>query len=186
MLSEEKIDELLEEPVRVAIRKAFEIGYQIGSQAVVDVILTGVSRFGDPLQQPPVHRHLVAESGAFELTGEMVAATRAPRGLVDDVLEQVLRERPGMTQEEVEAAVVAVDDRIAPKSVYNKLRSWEKQERRFRRHLGKWYRIADLPAPFPVVASSPKGETGGLAPPASLPDILQGGSDTRPIKESGT
>jgi hypothetical protein len=50
---------------------------------------------------------------------EWISAARAPKGLVDSVLLHVLSERPGMTQEEVEQAVVGVDDRIAVKSVYN-------------------------------------------------------------------
>lgn len=74
-----------------------------------------------------------------------------------------------MTTQEVEAAVMEADDRIAIKSIYNRMRYWEKQGKRFRRDKdnNRWYRVQDLPAPW-AANRSPQGETGAVAAPASF------------------
>ena len=178
MLTDEKADELLA-PVYAAMREALCAAYGLGDQdgagRLLEVLRDSAARLypdstpkGVVTMTPePVPAHqtreppIVTSVGMVELPEN---AKRAPKGLVDDVLLQVLAERPGMTQEEVEDAVVAVDDRIAKKSVYNKLRWWEKQGQRFGRLSGRWYRLEDLPAPFSI-KSSPQGETGGVEPP---------------------
>ena len=183
MLSEEALDEILKpvvEAMRAAARDIFSHGHNVGSQAAVQAILHNATALlpsvpslissGRPID--------FAQSTAVETmlgvsmtdTAEAEVVRRAPKGLVDEVLEHVLREKPGMTQEQVEAAVVALDDRIAVKSVYNKLRAWEKQGRRFRRHRGLWYRIKDIPPPW-AEQSSPEGETGGPESPGPFDNL---------------
>lgn len=182
MLPDQRIDELLRpatEALREAARQIFALGYRAGSQATVEAIMSNATALlpGTPPTSEsrsidagrPTSASVVIPQAASERRDEVVR--RAPRGLVDDALEHVLQAHPGMTQEEVEAAVTDYDSRIATKSVYNKLRSWEKSGMRFRRHRGLWYRIADIPPPW-AEQSSPKGETGGVEPPASLQDIL--------------
>jgi hypothetical protein len=181
MLSDEQIDELLTPAfgaLRSAVRAAYKAGSDAGSQALINTLLESAARlFGDGtaenddvLKDVPVPVDPEQEPEDESDDGNEAATRRAPKGLVDDVLQQVLADRPGMSQDEVEDAVVTVDPRIAKKSVYNKLRWWEKQGRRYRRHEGRWYRIADLPPPW-TNKSSPQGETGGGDPPASL-DLL--------------
>lgn len=157
-MTDDELDELMA-PVLAAMREAFRKVHSEATQAAVQKVVDHVSilaPMGAPVSVIPM-----------TATAHGGPAPRAPRGLVDDVLEHVLSDRPGMSQEEVEAAVAEVDDRIAPKSVYNKLRWWEKKGQRFRRHRGRWYRIEDIPPPW-ADKSSPEGETGGSEPPASF------------------
>lgn len=184
MLSDEAIDELLQpvfDALRSAMREASSRGYAAGSQAAVQAILHNATALL-PVQPSliggrsadyakPAADVIQSSHIAMSDSVEAEVVRRAPRGLVDEILDQVLRAKPGMTQEEVESAVGEVDSRVAIKSVYNKLRAWEKQGRRFRRHRGLWYRIQDIPPPWEG-QSSPQGETGGVEPPISDDDLL--------------
>ena len=169
--NEAQIEESLE-PMRAALRTAYAAGFADGRQAALDTIFANVQALvplDDPVRMRPtlISEAIGTANGTSDVKGVGEALPRAPRGLIDDVLEAVLQAKPGMTLEEVEAAVVAADDRIAPKSVYNKLRHWEKQNRKFRRARDqRWYRIGDIPAPFPVVTSSSsrEGKSEGGAP----------------------
>ena len=175
MLSDQDTEELLQpvfDALRAAMREGARRAYEAGSRATVQAILQNATALLPGGATSPDERlSEVAKPIAYEdqaridIGGEV--ARRAPKGLVDEVLDLVLQKQPGMTQEQVDAAVLEVDSRIAAKSVYNKLRAWEKMGRRFRRHRGLWYRVADIPAPW-AESSSPVGETGGGVPPASL------------------
>lgn len=180
MLTDEILEELLQpvfDAIRSAMREVSSRSYAAGSQAALQAILHNATAllpvqpsliggrsadYAKPAAEVVQSGHVVMSD-----TAEAEVVRRAPRGLVDEILDQVLRTKPGMTQEEVEAAVGEADSRVAIKSVYNKLRAWEKQGRRFRRHRGLWYRIEDIPPPW-AERSSPQGETGGVEPPESF------------------
>jgi hypothetical protein len=70
---------------------------------------------------------------------------RAPKGLLDDVLDDVLAERPGMVIKDLKKTVLDRDPRIAVRSVYNRLRLLERETGRFRRVDMRWYRAGDVP-----------------------------------------
>jgi hypothetical protein len=80
--------------------------------------------------------------------------SRAPKGLIDEILERVLGLCPGMTIAEVEKAVVNEDARIAAKSVFNRLRHLEKHTGEFKRVEKRWYRREDVPPSNPSVNGS--------------------------------
>lgn len=158
-----------------AMAAAISHAYALGAQETARKIMANVQGLDIPVAPPSVTvvEAVGVATGTSVATGIAEVARRAPKGLVDDVLEMVLKASPGLTQEQVETAVVAMDHRIAVKSVYNKLRAWERQNRRFRRHKGLWYRIADIP-PIGAEQSSPQGEAGGVAPPDPFNELLHG------------
>jgi len=160
--------EALLAPIREALNSGdYDAGYAAGYQAAVQQLMSNMRTMipGDGQQPAPL---IVESAVSASVVGAVraVGASRAPRGLVDNLLEEVLAERPGMTISEVEAAIAERDSRVALKSIYNTLRRWEKQGKRFRRKDHVWYRIKDLPPPWPA-SSSPQGEAGGVQPPDS-------------------
>lgn len=165
------LDELVL-PIRTAVDDAYEQGYSDGFAAAVLKLVASVEAMAPTAVKPNGRgEREVAESVDTDKAEDLSAyrsnapQPRAPRGALDEILEEALKSKPGMTTQEIEAVVAHNDPRIAIKSVYNRLRHFEKNGRRFRRHNSRWYRVGDIPASFPVVPSSPRGETGGVAPP---------------------
>jgi hypothetical protein len=157
-------------PVREAGEVLYDRGFQDGYQAALDTFMaTAQNLKGAPRgidSALPAGPSSVTPAPSEKANAEN--ATRAPRGALDPLLDAALEANPGMTTQEVEKAVLEADDRIAIKSIYNRLRFWEKQGKRFRRaDDGHWYRVQDLPAPW-VAKGSPNGETGAVAAPASF------------------
>ncbi|HEY1561925.1 MAG TPA: hypothetical protein VGF71_13735 [Caulobacteraceae bacterium] len=70
---------------------------------------------------------------------------RAPRGLIDEVLEDVLAFAPGLSLAAIERAVLEEEPRIARRSVFNRLRLHEQNSGRYQRVNGHWYRKQDVP-----------------------------------------
>lgn len=175
-------EELLEQ-LRTAGAAEFQRGYVAGFNAAVSALAEQARRMGPSITLPTrVIDYSEAdaqdaeagnEPSAREQTLPTDAPSRAPRGALDEVLERVLADHPGMTTPEVEVAVLSADPRIAIKSVYNRLRHWEKSGRRFRRSGQRWYRIKDFPPPWRD-HSSPQGETGDVGSPASFNLALEG------------
>jgi hypothetical protein len=155
------------EPIQAIINKAYADGFKAGHEAAVAKLVQSVQSMAPATADPDAPSE--PRKGGVLINGVSPAtfAARAPRGALDHILEVVLAASPGMATPDVETAVLERDPRIAIKSVYNRLRHYEKIGRRFRRQNSLWYRIADIPAPMPVRTVSPQGETGGVAPPAS-------------------
>jgi hypothetical protein len=159
-------------PIRTAIDEAYEEGYSHGYTAAVSKLVASVEAMAPTAVKPNGQGEREATESVDTDKADDLSAyrsnapqPRAPRGALDEILERVLAEKPGMTTQEIEAAVAHDDPRIAIKSVYNRLRHFEKTGRRFRRHNSRWYRVGDIPPSFPVVSSSLRSETGGVAPP---------------------
>lgn len=163
------------DPLKSAIDDAFaqgrtegrDEGYAEGYAAAIAQMVATVEGLGARTLTDRNDAAHAVNGGAPEPKEEVAPAARAPRGALDPILDTILAEGPGMTTQEVEAKVAALDPRIAIRSVYNRLRFHEKSGRRFRRRDGQWYRVSDLPSPFLAAQSSPQGETGGVAPPVS-------------------
>lgn len=166
MSADPKLDEIIA-PLIEAIQRAMEqvkaTSFAAGRDAALAAVMSSVQQITPAASVAAEPTPPPSDNGE-----QQEPARRAPRGLVDVVLEDVLKASPGMTQSEVEDAVVAVDDRISRKTVYNTLRRYENSGRKFRRDKRQlWYRVGDLPPPWADLAGSPKGETGGDEPPVS-------------------
>lgn len=144
-----------------AIKDAYDQGFKAGVAAVIAAAQTVSLSPNAESEEGQVDLRSSDEmaSEAEEDTAP-VFGVRAPKGLLDEVLDKVLRESPGLSQDEVEQRVLTADSRIAAKSVYNKLRHYEKTGRKYRRKDGLWYRIADLPSIFTSPAVSTTSYTG--------------------------
>ena len=152
----------LTEQVAAAIASAYERGVNDGKAQMRDSILAAVSSptadsvepAEPPQQERPARPHHAPFGpdgmfGAYEGDGRV----RAPRGVIDDVLYTALERYPGATTQQLEQVVASLDPRIAKKSIYNRLRYYERLGERFKRTGGRWYLISHSP-----LIGSPRGE----------------------------
>ncbi|MEN6630451.1 MAG: hypothetical protein ABFC42_12495 [Sulfuricella sp.] len=130
-----------------AVEGAYKDGFSAGYKAAIDAVIAATRS----LPNAPYVDLGDSDSVHQDVKPANVTAPRAPRGLAEELLDRILSERPGLTQQEVEDAVVAADSRISPKSVYNRLRDYERKGKKYRRKEGRWYKIADIPPDFPVM-----------------------------------
>ena len=80
-------------------------------------------------------------------------AKRAPRGLTREVITLVLGDEPGLEINDLQAKVVAFDERVSPKTVYNEVN--REKGRLYRERFGKWFLIkeSDVEAQPPSIGS---------------------------------
>jgi hypothetical protein len=107
-----------------AIERAFAEGEQRAAHKVWSAVAAalpataGLSRPDDAATDEHGAEPLADTSGAVEVADK---AKRAPKGLTDIILRQVLSTGIGLPMEEVQRRAVALDSRISPKTVYNSL-----------------------------------------------------------------
>lgn len=136
-MTDVEMDELVETVIaamRPVVRNAVERALAVGSHRMRDNILKAA---GAPIV-------------AYQHTGETVQAgpenddddepddrRRAPRGLLQTLLAKVLGENPGLVLSDVETKVLALDDRLARRSIYGELR--RKEGELYHRQGSAWY-----------------------------------------------
>lgn len=135
----------LEEAMLALLRQA----YDRGSEEALDRVLAA-ARNGKAVSAAPPSADPERVPDLIGIRDE-APVRRAPKGALDPLLDEILRERPGLTTGEVENAVRDRDPRIAIKSVYNRLRHCERLNEKFQRQDGKWFiRVPPPPAVPPM------------------------------------
>lgn len=157
------------------VRAAYERGFADGGRHMRESILAAVSASSAATVTDLTERpHEPPEpSPVFDYAGGYPAAdgsrTRAPRGLIDEVLDRAVSERPGLQIRELEREVLRLEPRIGVKSIYNRLRHLEMHGRKFRRVNDRWY-LGDR---HPLYRS-PAGETSGASAAGPQEDPQRG------------
>lgn len=134
----------IHESVATALEAAYQRGFEDGQKALREAFLVFASTRVGPAAPTFLGSGSLPSTSTTDAAEEEVR-TRAPRGALDAVLNEVLAPGVRMTIDEVEAAVKERDSRVALKSVYNRLRHFEKTDGRFRRVRGRWQRREEQP-----------------------------------------
>lgn len=123
-------DELKEitDNVITLLTRAYERGYADGAENMRSTIMRAA---GVMDSQPPLAPVAISVKHTTE------TQKRAPKGLLTQVVTQVLRETPGLTLTEIEARAVSRDDRISSRSIGNELRRLEGSH--YRREDKRWF-----------------------------------------------
>jgi hypothetical protein len=110
-----------EAALEAAIQEAYNEGFLEGRKSLKLEMLKALALdAGDGVLQ---HAVVASEPDMFQdRQSRRVVAKRAPKGLTKRVLKRVLMAHPeGMKMEDVQAAAVAMDSQISPKTIYNEL-----------------------------------------------------------------
>jgi hypothetical protein len=150
---------------------AYRRGFEAGGIAMRNTILKAASA--------PVSVSLGSGNGPIEFTqivsvpppkspsGRNLSRPRAPKGLVGDLIRTQLQECPGLPISDLEADVILIDARIAPKTVGNELRRFE--GKKYRREGYRWFLMGspqdETPAVSPAGVSEPSPSSNGLFDP---------------------
>lgn len=110
-----------------AIEEAYQRGLADGRKEVSERVREVIDG--------PTHNAVVEEKAL------PLAVDRAPRGLVGDLIDQVLTDHPGIPGVDVEDRVLKADSRIARKSVGNTLRRY--RDEKYRKEGRNWFLIGD-------------------------------------------
>ncbi|MBC9033925.1 hypothetical protein IAG41_16160 [Sphingomonas sp. JC676] len=162
------------------IEAALKAAYDQGVQDALDRIMAAAkqpieeaaSATPAPTPAPTPAATVKNQEEVVERAGPSAYNPRAPRGLVPQVLELIMGDRPGLSIAEYETLATDLDGRLARKSVGNELRRGEgsKYERRgyrwFLQQDAKTNEAADTPAKDASTASSaPSNERTDNAAP---------------------
>jgi hypothetical protein len=101
------------------VEDAFQRGYKQGAADMRESIMRAASVGPESVSQPAPARTV---SAAHKPTVDMRYSDRAPRGLVGKLIDKVLVEHPGLPIFRIEKRVIAMDERVAVKSIGNELR----------------------------------------------------------------
>ncbi|HVX57562.1 MAG TPA: hypothetical protein VHA37_07565 [Candidatus Saccharimonadales bacterium] len=143
------IDDLVE-ALKERLTQAYERGFKAGAEAMRLSIMAAAERA--PLTPAPSPEPESVRESRIEPT----TRTRAPRGRVQEVLEQVLSPDYGLSLSRIKEEVVQIDGRISPKSVYNVLNLNDKK--RYVRE-GDFWRLARPEEPRPAELRPPPAGT---------------------------
>jgi hypothetical protein len=131
----------LHDTVRTAIDDAYRRGFEDGQRTLTHAFAAFASQHVKSPQGSFLGNIFADARATPEAAADAAEAReRAPRGLLDKILDEVLAPGRRLTIDEVEREVLGRDPRIALKSVYNRLRHYEKTDGSFRRVGGRWQR----------------------------------------------
>jgi len=132
-MSDDEIDAIIEAlrpHIRNAVRDALGRAYTAGEESMRQTILKAASRPGVTI---------------LKSERKPEPSDRAPRGLVQEVVACVLRDRPGTHINEVEVEAVRREPRISAKSVGNEMRRY--LGTKYRREGRSWFLMEAADAP---------------------------------------
>lgn len=120
--------------IQEAIEEAYKHGYEDGKAEVSKNVKTVLEA---------AHISMGASPAKITVTRKAhpPVSDRAPKGLVGDLIDQVLTDSPGLIGVDIQNKVVAIDGRIASKSVGNTLRRFK--DKKYRKDRKKWFLIGD-------------------------------------------
>lgn len=120
------MDPTLAQKIQALMLEVYEVGYRDGGAATRDAILkaAAVPVIRAPLPNAPSVK--AAEPG-----------TRAPRGLLPQVMAQAMAGGQGMTEQEIIDAVAAIDERISSRSIGGQLRRF--RDTVYRQEGRRWF-----------------------------------------------
>ena len=125
------MDPVLLQKVQALMQEIYEAGRRDGGAAMREAILKAA--------EVPVQRVAPKPISASKQDGE-----RAPRGLLPQVMAQVLRQIPGSTEQEIAEMVTLMDSRISPRSVGGQLRRFRGKV--YRQEGRKWFLLETVAA----------------------------------------
>ncbi len=105
------MDQVLAQKIQALMREVYEAGVRDGGAAMRDAILKAAAAPVPHKPHPSAPTVNAAEAGS-----------RAPRGLLPQVMAQAMASGEGMTEQEIVDAVVAIDQRVSPRSIGGQLR----------------------------------------------------------------
>jgi hypothetical protein len=130
-MADAKLIDLIE-GLQSRVEEAYQRGVAAGRQIEREALLAYLQN-GEPGSQSAE----AEEAGGWSALASDPKRTKAPRGLINTVLRDILTESPGMPLPQVEEAVTAREPRIAKKTVYNHLNA--NRDTLYRYTDGRWY-----------------------------------------------
>lgn len=132
----------LMEIVAQQLREAYQRGFAAGAAAMRDNILAAATATpGAPAgvsESPNVYEQMRRQfaDGVQKGIAEHEDKRRAPRGLIQGLIREILSDGQALTQAEIEDRIEMLDNRVARKSVYNHLNT--NRDGLYVYDLGKW------------------------------------------------
>jgi hypothetical protein len=121
------VDPLLTQKIQALMQEVYEAGRRDGGAAMRDAILKAAEV---PVLRTPQPPRPVSVNG-------QKAGTRAPRGLLPRVIAQAMAGGQGMTEQQIVDAVVAIDQRVSPRSIGGQLRRF--RDKVYRQEGRRWF-----------------------------------------------
>ena len=120
------MDPQLAQKIQALMQEVYEAGRRDGGAAMRDAILKAA--------EVPVSR---ATQPRLPVISDQEGNARAPRGLLPQVIARAMASKGGMTEQQIVDAVVAIDDRVSPRSVGGQLRRF--RDKVYRQEGRKWF-----------------------------------------------
>jgi hypothetical protein len=126
LVPEVDVDAALVRKIQALMLEVYEAGRRDGGAAMRDAILKAA-------EVPALRSVDVQPSNAKRSE----AGTRAPRGLLPQVLGQAMAGGQGMTEQQIIDAVAAIDQRVSPRSIGGQLRRF--RDKVYRQEGRHWF-----------------------------------------------
>jgi hypothetical protein len=133
----------LNDIVLKAVADAYARGFEAGKDSARKTLMHAVeAAFSGQTSDPDAVLHMEAGAAVEIADNEDEGSARAPRGLTERVVHQIVSTNLPITTEEIQRQATELDDRINPKTVYNVL--YRSAHRYYRDERARW-RLKGVP-----------------------------------------